>query len=160
MYERNNSIDAIALQASVASRTVKKWLKEAGIEIVNKYTPRDRAKLKMPPTEELTALAHLTTMEIAKRYGVSMSTVSRWCRKYSIALESQTTLDEKLCTPEQLRKWYLDEHKSLRDIAKIASEIRGKYVDAVQVRKWLIKYKIPTRRLLETRRDGDGRFCK
>jgi transposase len=148
--EERKSTNEIGKILNVSGTTVLKWLKDAGVPIRNQYEAKlaqHHKEIERPSAEQLRKWyveEKMNTYEIGKLVGVSYSLINKWLREANIPIrnyyESRGYSFEKL-SKEQLMKWYLDERKSTREIAKIVG------VDSNSVRQWLKDANIKRRTL-------------
>jgi len=148
--EERNSTNEIGKILSVNGSTVLSWLKDAGIPIRNQYEAKlaqHRKEIERPSDEQLRKWyveEKMNTYEIGELVGVSYNLINKWLREASIPIrnyyESRGYSFEKP-SKERLRKWYLGERKSAREIAKIVG------VDSNSVLQWLKDANIKRRTL-------------
>jgi len=136
----------IGKNLGISRKTAYRWLKEDGIEI------RDLSKINLPDgftkplKKELRRMyvdKRMSTTDIAKKLGVSHTTIRKWLGNYSIKKRdsSEARLAEGISMPskEKLEQLYVNEKKSAERIAK---ELGVCYTT---VFNWLKRHDIPTR---------------
>ena len=148
--DKEMSTNEIGKFLSVNGSTVLSWLKDAGIPIRNQYEAKlaqYRKEIERPSTEQLRRWyveEKMNTYEIGELVGVSYNLINKWLRKANIPIrdyyESRGYSFEKP-SKERLRKWYLEERKSTREIAKNVG------VDSNSVLQWLKDANIKRRTL-------------
>lgn len=143
--EQKLSANEIGAIYNVQSQTVRKWVHGYNIPFTSrpiKVAPPN--KKEIPPAIELRSLyeeQRLTTAEIAQRFGVASTTVSKWLRVYKIETRVPGTglaaRGVVAPTPEELYRMIHVEHLSYEQVA-------AKYgVDLTAVPYWLDKHGIP-----------------
>jgi len=60
----------------------------------------------------------LTQSEIAEEYGVTASTVSHYMSKHGVGTRAHAVDDERLADPDWLREQYIEEGRTMEDIAE------------------------------------------
>jgi transposase-like protein len=68
--------------------------------------------------EELYHDQGLTQSEIAEEYGVTASTVSHYMSKHGVGTRAHAVDDERLTDPGWLREQYIEEGRTMQDIAE------------------------------------------
>lgn len=80
----------------------------SGKQIINKYT-EDQLKSLLATYDQ----QKLTNTEIAEKFGVNRSTISRWRKKFKMQLAIKMPISD-----QQLVKKYNDEHSNIADLAE------------------------------------------
>jgi transposase len=140
----------IAEELGVGNPTVGNWLKDYGIEIRHNSEAHLPQGFKKPSKEQLITWyinEHKNLVEIAEDLGVNGSTVRNWLKSYIIEIRhnSEAHLPQGFVKPskEQLITWYIDEHKSQKEIAEELG-VSGRVIG-----NWMNDYGIGTRTISE-----------
>jgi response regulator of citrate/malate metabolism len=103
-----------------------------GIEIRTVSEARLPQGFKKPSEDQLRNWyvdEHKSTIEIAEEIGVSDATIRRWFEGYDVEIrtvsESNLPIGFKKPSEEKLRIWYMDERKTIEEIAEEQKVSRG-----------------------------------
>lgn len=149
--EEKASANDIAEQCDCVRQTVLRWLRRHGIDVrgrgdVERRVP-DKRLLDAEWLQEQHREKKKLVTEIAEDCGCGTDTVYKYLDKHDIPLLGRARSripDARLADAEWLREKYINEQKSLPDIADECS------CDATTVRQWLLRHG------LETRKPGYG----
>lgn len=136
----------------IDSGSLHRWMKKEGMKTRSRLSAglvRRKLRISLGKLHDLYWKEMMTAKDVGKLYGVSYATVLNLMKKYQIPIRTPLQvglLKTKIPSHEYLYHWYIDERKSINEIAKYL------HVSYASVRKWLKKHKIPIRSISEASR--------
>lgn len=148
----------IADSAGVTESTIRRWMKEHGIERRSMSEAKSEGDTDLYTDPDWLWKQHWergkTMVEIGESAGVSGTTIKRWMDKHGLERrsnsEAQSDGDRELYTDaDWLREQYWDQEKTLVEIGKSAG------VSDATIKRWMNRHNIETRSFSEAQTDGN-----
>jgi hypothetical protein len=130
------TISDLAKECGISDTALRYWIIKFGIPLRTGCIRNNTYQNKEWLVEHYIN-KQLTCLEIAKLIGTTDGIINYWLVKFDIPRRDVNNREGDYRNPEILRKWYIEENKTLKEIAKLC------HISASVVGDWIMKFDIP-----------------